>query len=253
MGVRTWQSIQDDLGKSIGKYPLLWTLLLSALNTGLCACFLQFVAAVHNVGNSFFTTDQSPDNAILFLLSIIYGVDFTNKYGVAVQARAALEDIDSLFALWINAVAKVKSANSNTIAKAISQKDYITLLKDEQIRAWFVEHNLMFLMMDKIQTASLGKSVFYFKEDNRLRWYILMLVILIHTFISPLYLIGAVDIWHIVMNCAMRSLISQFLVCLLFHISYCAELAAAAPNDFSRKLKGLADALTSQPSSSIRM
>jgi hypothetical protein len=212
------------LDEIIGRWPLPMAAFMSVINTGFCWAFVELVLITHEETEVFFTADASPDSGILFLLGIIYSIDFGVKYVNAIQASANLECNDDLFTL----------ANRNMIdggkynalpprnANDINHPMNADIQYFSSIRL-YPQENIMFLSVNKAQSAYLGKTILNYKEENTIRWYLVLLVFLLHTFITPLFLIGNNDAYHIALSCLVRSFMSYFMICLLFQTTYKSE------------------------------
>lgn len=213
-GFRGFVSFVDEL---IGKWPVPMAVLFALINSGFCWAFVELVLLTRESTAVFFTADSSPDNTIMFLLGVIYSIDFGVKYVNAIQAAANLECNDDLFALANRGMLENSKYNRMPASGVTSDIAYFSSIKTYPLE------NIMFISINKAQSAYLGKTILSYREETAIRWYLVLLVFILHTFISPLFLIGNNDAYHITLSCLVRSFISYFVICLLFQTTYLSE------------------------------
>lgn len=217
-GFRGVVAFVDDM---LGRWPVPMAALMSVINTGFCWAFVELVLLTHEDTEVFFTADTSPDGSIMFLLGVIYSIDFGVKYVNAIQASANLECNDDLFTLanrdMIDSGKYAAQPQRQMHSSSTSDIPYFYGVKSYPLE------NIMFISINKAQSAYLGKTILSYREENTIRWYLVLLVFLLHTFISPLFLIGNNDAYHIALSCLLRSFMSYFMICLLFQTTYKSE------------------------------
>jgi len=212
-----FRGVVSFIDEFIGKWPVPMAALFSVINSGFCWAFVEIVILARATDDVFFTADNSPDNSIIFLLGVIYSIDFGVKYVNAIQAAANLECNDDLFALANKDMidnSKYRRLNARGIASDVVYFSAVETYPTE---------NIMFISINKAQSAYLGKTIMSYKEETAIRWYLVLLVFILHTFITPLFLIGNNDAYHIALSCLVRSFMSYFVICLLFQTTYQAE------------------------------
>ena len=233
---RFWRAVDDG----VGKWPIPAAVLMSFITSGLAMAFVKLLQLQPGPIDPFFTADTSPDNTIIFLLGVIYSIDYGVKYVCAIQSDALLECNEDLFKIFVadvqkqpgkqSAFAKPKatslSSQPNAHRKQRHKTSARTLLNADGPYMSVPEYpgeNIMFLTVNKAQAAYMGHSILNFREENKLRWYVAFMVLILHVIISPLFMIGKYDIWHLALSCLLRSFLSYFVVALLFQTTYTSE------------------------------
>ena len=222
---------------------------LTLLTTVLCYAFVSILRiASSGPIDAFFTIDQSPDSTIMFLLSTIMGIEYI-KYIAAINAHELFICNDNLMAIFHKSMGDLRGNDWHTSSKSGNQfiSSYTSDFAILRANKPFPTENIIFMMINKAQSAYGVMAISKFRVDNRTRWYIIGLIMILQIFIMPIYFIGTANTSHVVFTCAVRSGVHYMIVCLMFQITYCAEqIANKGARDYVAALVSVANNARSQ-------